>query len=73
MTIPGCGSSPRCQPVQTLTGGDGGRYRVETFVRDVPGITSVRWTERIVTVVVRDATSGAELARLTSGFDRTTG
>ena len=61
VTIPGCGSSPRCQPVQTLTGGDGGRYRVETFVRDVPGITSVRWTSRVRRMVLARpaaATSG---------------
>ena len=57
-----------------MTGNDHHSYRVETFIVDQSNDTtsSIRWTERIVTVVVRDArTSGTPvIVELTSGFDR---
>jgi Tfp pilus assembly protein PilV len=76
-TIDGCstssGSAPQCLPIQTLTGSDGHRYQLETFIRDVQNNTAIRWTERVVTVIVRDAGAPGtpELLRLTSAFDRT--
>jgi hypothetical protein len=70
--LAGCGSAPQCLPVQEVTGGDGHRYRLETFVRDHDDIPGIRQTERVVTVVVRDAEvpSLPLLAQLTTAFDR---
>jgi Tfp pilus assembly protein PilV len=72
-TIDSCGTAPQCLPIQTLTGSDGHRYQLETFVRDIQNNTAIRWTERVVTVIVRDAGAPGtpELLRLTSAFDRT--
>ena len=69
VTISGCGSSPQCLPVQTLTGSDRRSYRVETFVRDV---THGGTAERVATVIVRDeSASGApEIVTLSTVFDR---
>jgi prepilin-type N-terminal cleavage/methylation domain-containing protein len=68
-TIAGCGSTPQCLPVQTVTGTDGRSYRLETFVRDVKA--SSTWTERVVTVIAHDPNESGdpELVRLTAGFD----
>ena len=70
--IAGCGSTPQCLPVQSVTGADGHDYRVETFVRDHADIPGIRQTERVVTVVVRDAEVAGRpvLAQLTTAFDR---
>jgi len=70
VTISGCGSAAQCLPVQTVTGTDQKSYKLETFVRDV--VSFGTWTERIVTVIVRNPNvSGApEIYRLTTGFDR---
>jgi type II secretory pathway pseudopilin PulG len=72
VTIAGCGAAPNCLPIQTVTGPDGHRYRIETFVRDRPNATGISWTERDVTIVVRDAQASTlpELVRLSSAFDR---
>jgi prepilin-type N-terminal cleavage/methylation domain-containing protein len=75
VTISGCGSAANCLPIQTVTGTDNRSYRIETFVRDrtdPANNTGIRWTERVVTVIVQDAgTAGdPELLRLTSAFDR---
>lgn len=72
VTITGCGTAPNCLPVQTVTGTDGHRYRIETYVRDQPNATGISWTERDVTIVVRDAQAAGtpELVRLSSAFDR---
>ncbi|HVV59497.1 MAG TPA: hypothetical protein VHC45_14145 [Gaiellaceae bacterium] len=75
VTISGCGSAPHCLPIQTVTGTDRRSYRIETFVRDrtdPENNTGIRWTERVVTVVVQDADTAGdpELLRLTSAFDR---
>lgn len=70
--IPGCGSSPQCLPVQTVTGADHRSYQLETFIRDVANQTSISWTVRVVTVIVRDpSTSGSPiLDETTTAFDR---
>jgi prepilin-type N-terminal cleavage/methylation domain-containing protein len=72
VTFTGCGSSPQCLPIQTVTGSDGHHYRLETFIRDRPNSTGIRWTERVVTVIVRDASLSAlpEIVRISTAFDR---
>lgn len=74
VTIDDCGSTANCLPVQTVTGNDSHSYRIETFVVDQANDTtsSIRWTERVVTVFVRDAAVSdmPELVSVTSGFDR---
>ena len=54
VTISSCGSSARCSPVQTLTGSDGKSYKLETFIRSLTNNSASGWTEKVVTVVVRD-------------------
>lgn len=57
VTISGCGSTPQCSPVQTVTGSDGKSYKLETFIRALnnqPSCTSSCWTEKVITVIVRD-------------------
>jgi type II secretory pathway pseudopilin PulG len=69
-TIAGCGTASQCLPVQTVTGTDNKSYRLETFVRDVVSFGS--WTERFVTVIVRNpnVSGSPEILRLTVGFDK---
>jgi type II secretory pathway pseudopilin PulG len=68
------GTVSTCVPIQTLTDASGHSYRVETFIRDVQDSNSfsVSWTERIVTVIVRDpSTTGSPIILETaSAFDR---
>lgn len=71
----GCGSTPSCLPIQTVAGSDGRSYRIETFVRDrtdPANNTGIRWTERVVTVIVQDPSVAGdpEILRITSAFDR---
>jgi len=70
--IAGCGASASCLPIQTVTGSDHHRYRIETFVVDRANSTGISWTERDVTVVVRDAQRSGlpELVRLSTAYDR---
>jgi Tfp pilus assembly protein PilV len=70
VTISGCGATAQCLPVQTVTGTDNKSYMLETFVRDV--VSFGTWTERIVTVIVRNPNvSGTpEIFRVTAGFDK---
>jgi prepilin-type N-terminal cleavage/methylation domain-containing protein len=74
VTITSCGTSPQCLPVQSLVGADGRTYRVETFVRDVQdqNSTSITWTERLVTVIVRNpSVSGSPIVfKASTAFDR---
>jgi type II secretory pathway pseudopilin PulG len=71
-TIAGCGSTPQCLPIQTVTGSDHRTYRIETFIRDVQNNISIRWTVREVTVVVQDPNQSGtpEIVRETAAFDR---
>jgi prepilin-type N-terminal cleavage/methylation domain-containing protein len=78
VTAASCTGSPllaRCRPVQPQTGSDGRSYRIETYVVDTTdpnNNTGIRWTERVLTVVVQDASSSSypELTRMTTAFDR---
>lgn len=56
VTITGCGISAKCSPVQTLTGADHHTYKVETFIRALTNPSETSWTERVITVIVRDET-----------------
>lgn len=56
VTISGCGTSAQCSPVQTLTGADHHTYKVETFIRALTNNSETSWTEKVVTVYVRDET-----------------
>lgn len=60
VTISGCGSSAQCSPVQTLTGSDKHSYKLETFIRLLTNPSVTTWSEKVVTVIVRDtSTSGS--------------
>lgn len=70
-------SQTQCLPIQTLTGDDHKSYTVETFIRDVSGVSYVDTTtganrsERFVTVIVRDpSTTGLPIvAEQSSAYD----
>ena len=71
-----CTGSPlpnECLPTRTLTGPDGKRYRVDTYIV-YDSVATSRIFKR-VTVVVRDgnALSARALARVASTFDQSTG
>lgn len=71
-----CTGSPlpdECAPTRELTGPDGKRYRIDTYIVNDSVATS-RMMKR-VTIVVRDidALSGRPLARVASTFDQSTG
>jgi Tfp pilus assembly protein PilV len=70
--ISGCGSAANCLPIQSVTGPDGRHYRIETYIRDEANSPSIRWTERDVTVIVRDTGSASlpELVVVSTAFDR---
>jgi Tfp pilus assembly protein PilV len=71
VTISGCGSSAQCSPVQTLTGSDGKSYKVETFIRALTNNSTTSWTEKVVTVVVRDlgTTGYPKVLTIQTAFD----
>ena len=53
-------SLAQCKPVQQVTGSDGNKYELETFIRTVSNPnkpSSVTWNEKVVTVIVRDLSS----------------
>jgi type II secretory pathway pseudopilin PulG len=75
-TCPTSDEPPACLPVQNVTGPDGHAYRLETYVNYVnnDATLSIRTpasglTLKRVTIVVRDATSGAIMARESSAFE----
>jgi Tfp pilus assembly protein PilV len=51
-----CGSTAQCSPVQTVTGADHHTYKIETFIRLLANPTVATWSEKVVTVIVRDET-----------------
>lgn len=71
VTISGCGSSPQCLPVQTVKGGDGHTYKLETFIRLLPNSSATNWYEKVVTVIVRNTSvSGSpKVVTLQTAFD----
>lgn len=77
-TITCTGPLPReCKPSQTVTGPDGGSYRVDTYIlEECPAgfACSQARPVRIVTVVVRDGTTlSRTFVRQESTFDQSTG
>lgn len=72
VTISGCGSSPQCEPVQTVTGGDGKSYELETFIRLLPNPNGTNWNEKVVTVIVRNTSeSGSpKVVTIQTAFDQ---
>jgi Tfp pilus assembly protein PilV len=74
VTISGCGSSPQCSPVQTLTGGDHKTYKLETFIRQLTNPNATNRTEKVITVVVRNmSTGGGKVVTMQTGFDSGSG
>lgn len=71
ITISGCGASARCQPLQTVTGSDHHTYRLETFIRALTNPSGTSWTERVVTVIVRDlsSTGTPKVVTIQTAFD----
>jgi hypothetical protein len=71
VTISSCGSTAQCSPVQTLTGPDNKSYKLETFIRLVANpIVSTR-SEKVVTVIVRNAGAAgtAKVLTMQTAFD----
>lgn len=66
-----CGSATNCLPVQTVTGSDKKSYTMETFIRDVSGISYSSRSERIVTIIMRDPNSTTDdvVAQMSATFD----
>jgi type II secretory pathway pseudopilin PulG len=67
--------SQACLPVQTVTGNDHHQYDIYSYVVDIQAestTTGVSWTERIVTVVIRnpEVTGDPELLRISTAIDR---
>lgn len=71
VTITSCGSSAQCSPVQTLTGSDGKSYKLETFIRAITNPSTTSWTEKVVTIVVRDlgTTGYPKVLTIQTAFD----
>ena len=73
-----CGSSPctNAVPTKTVTGGDGRSYRVDTYVtwKSITNSNGLAGRDaKLVTIVVRDSTTGRIYARVSSTFDLSTG
>jgi hypothetical protein len=71
VTISGCGSTPQCSPVQTLTGPDHKSYKLETFIRLLANPSISTRSEKVVTVIVRNASvSGSpKVVTVQTAFD----
>jgi prepilin-type N-terminal cleavage/methylation domain-containing protein len=76
--LPVCGTAPctNWQPTSTVTGADDQTYRVDTYitwqlVQNSAGTTGRN--AKLVTIVVRNATTKQVFARATSTFDEATG
>jgi Tfp pilus assembly protein PilE len=54
-TISNCGNNAQCSPVQTLTGPDHKSYKVETFIRLLANPSISGRNEKVITVIVRNA------------------
>lgn len=72
VTISGCGASAQCLPVQTLTGSDHHSYKLETFIRLLTNPTVSTWSEKVVTVIVRNTSVSGSPKVFTqqTAFDR---
>jgi type II secretory pathway pseudopilin PulG len=70
-TCAGSPLPPECDPRQTVTGPDGRLYDVDTYI--VPEAVSGGRDVQRVTIVVRKPGTSAQLSRLTSTIDASTG
>jgi len=72
VTIGSCGSSAQCSPVQALTGSDHKPYKLETFVRLLANPDIASRQEKVVTVVVRNASvsSSSKVLTMQTAFDQ---
>jgi len=73
-----CGSSPctNSVPTKTVTGADGRSYRVDTFIswKSISNSSGTAGRNaKLVTVIVRDATTNRVYARVSSTLDLSTG
>jgi len=71
VSISACGATPQCSPIQTLTGPDHKNYKVETFIRLLANPNISTRSEKVVTVVVRNASvSGSPVVlKMQTAFD----
>jgi type II secretory pathway pseudopilin PulG len=78
VTLQDCSAVPAaaCEPVQqNVVGNDHHHYDIYSYVVDTQSrdsTTGLSWTERVVTIVIRnaEATGDPELLRISSAFDR---
>ncbi len=73
-----CGTAPctNSVPSKTVTGADGKSYRVDTYITWQATSTAAGVAGRnvkLITIIVRDPTTGSVYARISSSFDETTG
>jgi type II secretory pathway pseudopilin PulG len=70
-TISNCGASAQCSPVQTLTGPDHKTYKLETFIRLLANPNITTRSEKVVTVVVRNASASGspKVLTMSTAFD----
>jgi prepilin-type N-terminal cleavage/methylation domain-containing protein len=73
-----CGTAPctTLVPTKTVAGADGNNYRVDTYITWQTTSTAAGVAGRnvkLITVIVRDPTTNATYARISSSFDETTG
>jgi type II secretory pathway pseudopilin PulG len=73
-----CGTAPctTSVPTRTATGADGKSYRIDTYMTWQTVVNQNNTTGRnvkLVTLVVRDSTTGTIYARVSSSFDESTG
>ena len=71
VTISSCGASAQCSPVQTLTGPDHKTYKLETFIRLLANPNISTRSEKVVTVVVRNASASGSpvVLKMQTAFD----
>ena len=72
----GTGTCTTALPTKTVTGADGRSYRVDTFMTWYTVTNANATTGRnvkLVTIVVRESTTGRIYARVSSSFDESTG
>ena len=71
VTMTSCGSTAQCLPVQTLTGPDHKTYKLETFIRLLANPSISARSEKVVSIVVRNASvSGSPVVlKMQTAFD----
>jgi Tfp pilus assembly protein PilV len=71
VSITSCGSTAQCLPVQTLTGADHKTYKLETFIRLLSNPSISTRAEKVVSVVVRNASASGSpvVLKMQTAFD----